>query len=188
MCPETAQSVARLGWTIAATRGVQLGGLQLLGDVGLLLGTSAAMVVVGISRIRAPRGKDIGAGAAGIVLGWAVFHILQPLVVAIGVSLGFPRGLAEAATAPILATSLVAGPVLEELLFRERVFAALEPAPPLCVAVVSAILFAASHLPSSWESLASLLLGLVLAALYFWSRSLVLCIGVHAGCNGAFLL
>jgi membrane protease YdiL (CAAX protease family) len=147
----------------------------------------ATLVVVwGPDELLAPR--SIAALPAGFLAGLVGYKALQWLVVPIGLALGLelapmlagPRALPDPAW--VLA-SLVAGPVLEELLYRGRLLPALQPRLGWSRAsVLSALLFALSH-REPWTALSCVFVGLLLAGVYRRARCVWLCVTIHAGLN-----
>jgi membrane protease YdiL (CAAX protease family) len=93
--------------------------------------------------------------------------------------------------APGLALALVQlgpGPLLEELLYRERVLGALRP--PLGTAgavLASSALFAAAH-PGGWSGLGALGVGLALGTFVAATGALWHAVAAHAGLNLAACL
>jgi membrane protease YdiL (CAAX protease family) len=79
-------------------------------------------------------------------------------------------------------------PLLEELLYRERLLAALRPALGTAGAVAgSSVAFAAAH-PGPWAACAALAAGVALGTGFVATRSLALCTAAHAGLNAAACL
>lgn len=102
----------------------------------------------------------------------------RALVIDPGVPLP-PRSAAPA----LLPALILLGPLLEELLYRERLLGALERTAGRSAAVLgSSAAFALPHAEPR-VALASFLTGLVLAAVWLRARSLALCVGLHAGLN-----
>jgi membrane protease YdiL (CAAX protease family) len=96
-----------------------------------------------------------------------------------------PAGLDPAARLEPLEvfTAVVAAPVLEETIFRGAILRALaQDIRPAFAVVASALLFSISHLVPT-QFVGSLLLGLISGSVYVRSRSLCLCIAVHAAWN-----
>jgi membrane protease YdiL (CAAX protease family) len=128
--------------------------------------------------------------AAGGLIGFAGYPAWVALILWTGRQIGLPQ--AEALVAPraplLLVSTLVLAPVFEELLYRERLLAALTPlaGPPLAVLLTSG-LFALPHL-SSWSVLTTLLVGLALGVAAHRGGSVAPCIGVHMGLNLAAAL
>jgi membrane protease YdiL (CAAX protease family) len=128
--------------------------------------------------------------AMGGLIGFASYPAWAVLILWTGTQIGLPHAEAlEAPRAPLLLVStLVLAPVFEELLYRERLLAALTPlaGPPLAVLLTSG-LFALPHV-DSWSVLTTLLVGLVLGVAAHRGRSVAPCIGVHMGLNLAAVL
>jgi membrane protease YdiL (CAAX protease family) len=135
-------------------------------------------------------GRARGLLALGGLIGFAGYPAWAALIGWTGMQIGLPHDEAlEAPRAPLLLVStLVLAPVFEELLYRERLLAALTPlaGPPLAVLLTSG-LFALPHL-SSWSVLTTLLVGLALGVAAHCGRSVAPCIGIHMGLNLAAVL
>jgi membrane protease YdiL (CAAX protease family) len=163
-----------------------------------LLGFSlATLLVLGVrkrrapARARTPRGAGLLLAAAG---GFAGMAGAQMLLCLEGGPLAWEpagRPLAQPLRASdVLATWLafaVLGPVFEEVLYRERMLGALRTsAGPWAAALGSSLLYALPH----GEPLAvagAFGFGLVLAWAMLRTRSLLVCVGMHAGANVAWL-
>ena len=128
--------------------------------------------------------------AMGGLVGFSGYPAWAVLILWTGTQIGLPHAEAlETPRAPLLLVStLVLAPVFEELLYRERLLAALTPlaGPPLAV-LLSSGLFALPHV-NSWSVLTTLLVGLVLGVTAHRGRSITPCIGVHMGLNLAAVL
>jgi len=130
-------------------------------------------------------GRAGGLLAMGGLIGFAGYPAWVALILWTGMQIGLSH--AEALVAPraplLLVSTLVLAPVFEEILYRERLLAALTPlvGPPLAVLLTSG-LFALPHM-SSWSVLTTLLVGLALGAAAHCGRSVAPCIGVHMGLN-----
>ena len=128
--------------------------------------------------------------AMGGLIGFSGYPAWAVLVGWTGMQIGLPHAEAlETPRAPLLLVStLVLAPVFEELLYRERLLAALTPiaGSPLAVLLTGG-LFALPHL-SSWSVLTTLLVGLVLGVAAHCGRSVAPCIGLHMGLNLAAVL
>jgi membrane protease YdiL (CAAX protease family) len=132
-----------------------------------------------------PAALALGAGA-----GFASYPAWIGMVVLAGIGLDLAPRLLEPPlpfeAAPFV-TFVLLGPVFEELLYREKLLAALETRLGRVPAVVtSAAAFALPHL-EPWSVLTTFLLGLALAALYLRAGNVAPCIGVHMGLNLAAL-
>lgn len=102
-----------------------------------------------------------------------------------GSALGLGRIAAAPWSAGFVETVCFVGvaPVLEELLYRERLLEALRGRWCAAVAVpLSAAAFAAPHV-QPWQVLATFGVGVLLGALWCATRALSLCVGYHAGLN-----
>ena len=135
-------------------------------------------------------GRAGGLLAMGGLIGFAGYPAWAVLIGWTGMQVGRPH--AEALEAPrtplLLVSTLVLAPVFEEILYRERLLAALTPlaGPPLAV-LLTGVLFALPHV-NSWSVLTTLLVGLVLGVAAHRGRSVAPCIGVHMGLNLAAVL
>jgi len=90
-------------------------------------------------------------------------------------------GLLEAST------MLTAGPIFEELLYRERLLPAVERCAGTGIALLaSTAAFALPHL-DPWSTLAAAWVGPALGTLYLITRNVWACVGAHAGVNAAAL-
>jgi membrane protease YdiL (CAAX protease family) len=162
-----------------------------------LLGFSlATLLVLGardrrVTKWRGPRGAGLLLAAAGGFAGMAGARMLLCLVG--GSPAWEPVGTPLARRLPpsdVPATWLafaVLGPVFEELLYRERLLGALRTsAGPCAAALGSSLLYALPH----GEPLAvagAFGFGLVLAWTMLRTRSLPVCVCMHAGANAAWL-
>jgi len=128
--------------------------------------------------------------AMGGLIGFAGYPAWAVLIGWTGIQVGLPHAEAlEIPRAPLLLVSTLAlAPVFEELLYRERLLAALTPlaGSPLAVLLTS-VLFALPHV-NSWGVLTTLWVGLVLGVAAHRGRSIAPCIGVHMGLNLAAVL
>jgi len=132
----------------------------------------------------APR-RAAAFAALGALAGYASLPVWIAVIGALGSALGLhavappPRP-----QDPLLWLAVVGvAPVFEELLYRERVLLALRGRVGAALAVVlSSACFALPHL-EAWSLLATFLVGVALGALMLATRSLALCIGLHAGLN-----
>jgi hypothetical protein len=82
--------------------------------------------------------------------------------------------------------ALVLGPLVEELLYRDRWWGALQGRGAVAAIAITSTAFALPH-TEEWSRLAAFALGLGLGGLRCATRSVGLCIGYHAGLNGAAL-
>lgn len=138
----------------------------------------------------ARRPSRTGPACAELVIGVAAGYASLPawilasaiLAVALGVAPGEPLPEASAPAA-LLPALLVLGPAFEELLYRERLLGALAARAPAAVALAaSSLAFALPH-PEPRLRVAAFLVGLGLGLLWLGTRSVALCIGLHAGLN-----
>ena len=200
--PTIAESWGALGWFVLMS--LALGALVLsaaaifhlkgLPKLVLMLGAGVAtnaLLVLWLRR-RAGAGRWLGLRWRLPRRPWVAFGLLLPMVPALALVLsvqGFlqlPRWssgkwLTELAAHPVLAVALgcVAGPVLEEVLMRGVLLRGLLRNYRPAVAISqSALLFGIFHFNPA-QSLNAFLLGLLLGWIYYRSRSLWLCIGLH---------
>jgi membrane protease YdiL (CAAX protease family) len=128
----------------------------------------------------------VAALALAAAAGFASFPFLLAAVAAAGSALALapPPALVPPGAALAL-LQLGPGPLLEELLYRERLLCALRPALGAPGAVVaSSALFAAAH-PEPWSFLAALGVGLALGAFFARTGALAESVAAHVGLNGA---
>jgi membrane protease YdiL (CAAX protease family) len=169
--------------------------------LGPLLGTEASVFVtflLATALVLATRnaGRSFcsrragGLLAMGGLIGFAGYPAWALLIGWTGIRVGLPHAEAlETPRAPLLLVStLVLAPVFEELLYRERLLAALTPLAGSSPAVLlTSVLFALPH-GNAWSVLTTLWLGLVLGVAAHRGRSIAPCIGVHMGLNLAAVL
>jgi len=176
-------------WTLLAA--APLGAARLGSDGAALAAQSAAAALLLATTPRgvARRAASAGAACAALAAGCASFPAWVAAALALGLALGLtpvPAIPPQTATAP-WACSLVAAPLFEELLYRERLFDALRARwGPLAAIGASSALFAAPHL-EAWHVVGTFLVGIGLGALRALGTSLACCIGLHAGLNLAAL-
>ncbi len=125
-------------------------------------------------------------GLAG-ALGFAAHPSLCGAIALAGLALGLDPSLLAPSPAPglsLLFAVVLAAPVFEELLYRERLFDAIAATPVGTggAALLTSALFAITHL-TPWPMLGSFLVGMLLALLRRVSRTVAACIGLHAGLN-----
>jgi membrane protease YdiL (CAAX protease family) len=154
----------------------------------LVVGLSAALLVATRPPLALrPRPLDAALLALSIALGFACHPPLRIAIAALGLALGLAPDLApspDRAGLPLLIAVVVAAPVFEELLYRERLFDAFAATPLGSggAILLSSALFAVSHL-TPWQMLGSLLVGALLALVRRSFGTLTTCIGLHAGLN-----
>jgi len=172
-----------------------------------LLLTPLSFIVLLILFVALPRaleGVRVWQGAAsvrqvliGLVAGvfiWSAAQVLAGVLVAILRMLGVnPEGqqevtsIAQHLPVPIaVLTIAILAPIAEELFFRGFVFNAWEREYGTRNALIgAALLFALAHVPGGTPLavVIVLLLGLVLTAVYAWTRNLATTIGIHAAFN-----
>jgi membrane protease YdiL (CAAX protease family) len=122
----------------------------------------------------------------GLAVGFIGLSFWLSLIAVLGLALGLPpaAGRTPAGVQPLaLASRVLLSPLFEELLYRERLLPALQPmlGTPLAVLVSSAC-FALPHL-ESWSIVATFVVGLFLGGVLLWTRSIALCVAIHAGLN-----
>ena len=137
-------------------------------------------------RVR-PRLRHAVLFSLACALGFAGYPSLCVVIALAGLALGLDPSLLAASPAPglpLLFAVVLAGPVFEELLYRERLFDAIAATPVGTggAALLTSALFAVTHL-SPWSMLGSFLVGMLLALLRRVSRTVAACIGLHAGLN-----
>jgi membrane protease YdiL (CAAX protease family) len=139
---------------------------------------------------REQRVRSCLAGGIGFASGWLGYPAWIFVSLVVGLALGLPvRAPAQPWAGPpwSWAIALLLAPVLEEILYRDRVLPALARWwGPLAGVLVSAALFAGPHL-EPWTLLVTFELGLVAGVLRLVARSVAPCIGLHAGLNAASL-
>jgi membrane protease YdiL (CAAX protease family) len=119
------------------------------------------------------------AGAASLAP-WVA--VLAPVGRFLGLAPRPPAPPLGAAWLPWISAGVLA-PLFEELLYRERLLAALAPRVGRVAAVLlSSAAFAVPHL-EPWSLLAAFACGLVLGALFCAARSVWPCVAYHAGAN-----
>ena len=134
-----------------------------------------------------PRLRDAALLALTIALGFAGHPPLRSAIAVSGLALGLDPSLAAPPAAgglPLLIAVVVAAPVFEELLYRERLLDAIA-ATPLGTGgamFLTSALFALTHL-TPWQMLGSFLVGVALALVRRVSGTVTACIGLHAGLN-----
>jgi membrane protease YdiL (CAAX protease family) len=129
--------------------------------------------------------------AVGAAAGYASFPAWWLLCALVVIGVGLPAGAPlppGAAASALLPALLLLGPVFEELLYRERLLGALASRASTPIAlVVSSSAFALPHLEPRLV-VSTFLVGLGLGAVWLATRSLALCVGLHAGLNLAIQL
>jgi membrane protease YdiL (CAAX protease family) len=189
-----APSVSGALLLIAASWGLLLavgaaGAPRPAGDGLLLAVVSAACAALLVrppaARARARAGALLLAAAAG----FASLPLWLAALAAVGSALGLGPPPALRAPGPLLAFLQIGpGPLLEELLYRERLLASLRPHLGTGGAVAaSSALFAAAH-PEPWSALAALGVGSALGATFAATGSVALGAAAHAGLNLAACL
>lgn len=134
-----------------------------------------------------PRRRHALLFGLALALGFVSRSPLGGAIGLVGLALGLdPAEVSSAGAAgPLLLISVVVvAPVFEELLYRERLLDAIA-ATPLGwsgATLLTSALFALTHL-TAWQMLGSFMVGLVLALLRRALRSVLVCIGFHAGLN-----
>ena len=170
-----------------AVRGVR-GPLALLAAflVGTLLAAAARPL-----RPRRRRGGSALLLGLGLVAGGASYPAWAVTIAGLGLLLGLgPRTPvpAGAGTPELWVATVGLAPVLEELVYRERLLPALDRRlGPIPAVMLSSAAFALPHV-EPWTVLATFLVGLALGAVMRLGGAVALCIGLHMGLNGAALL
>jgi hypothetical protein len=185
--PAAALLAVALVWTLLlAARAPGARGPE--ADAALLVGVcGAAATLLALrppGRATTPRSALLAAAA-----GFASLPLLGAALAAVASALGLGPAPVVRPPGPALAVlQLGPGPLLEELLYRERLLGSLRPrlGAPAAVAVSSAV-FAVAH-PEPWSGLGALGVGLALGALFAATGSLALAVAAHAGLNTALCL
>ena len=185
--PSLGEALAALAvvWGLLALRPLLAGGLGPGGATSLTFAGAAAWLL-GTRQVSARAGPPWCPLVLGAAAGYASLPAwcLLCAVVALGLDVPVGSGLpAFSAPVSLLPALLLLGPVFEELLYRERLLGALAarvPAPAALLAASSA--FALPHHEARLV-LATFLVGLGLGAVWLLTRSLALCVGLHAGLN-----
>jgi membrane protease YdiL (CAAX protease family) len=164
-----------------------------LGEDGALLATQCA--AVGLLAATRKRGCRARSATAPLALGLAAGYTSFPAWVAAAIFAGLALAIDPIPAVPpgrggplLFASVLVAAPLLEELLYRERLFDAIRArwrAAPSILA--TSFLFAVPHL-EPWAVLATFLVGLGLGALRERGAPIGVCIAAHAGLNLASIV
>ncbi len=149
--------------------------------------SAALLVATRRPPVARPRGRHALLFGLALALGFASHAPLGGVIGLVGLALGLDPGELSSAGAagPLLLISVVAvAPVFEELLYRERLLDAIAATRlgGSGATLLTSALFALTHL-TAWQVLGSFLVGLVLALLRRASRSVLACIGFHAGLN-----
>jgi len=154
----------------------------------LVFSCSAALLIVTRrpSLVR-PRLPDVALLALTVTLGFAGHLPLRAAIALLGFALGLapiPAAPPGASGSPLLLAVVVAAPVFEELLYRERLLDAIAATPLRTGGAVflTSALFALTHL-TPWQMLGSFLVGVVLALIRRVSGTVTACIGFHVGLN-----
>lgn len=152
---------------------------------------AVTVLVVAISARRSKlAARHLLTSALGLAGGVASFPAWVACIVWAGLAGGLeprsPTAHFEADLAFTLAVVVLA-PIFEELLYRDRLLIALRARVGSLLAVaICALLFALPHI-EPWSVFGALLVGFALGGLRLLSRSLVLCMALHAGLNLAAL-
>jgi membrane protease YdiL (CAAX protease family) len=175
-------------WTILAS-GPVLSSLIGGESAALLVFLLAAALLVATRRssVDPPGPCDAVVFALAVALGFAGHPPLCGLIVLVGLALGLdpsPAASPGGGGLPLLIAVVVLAPIFEELLYRERLFDAVASTPLGTggATLATSALFALTHL-TPWHVLGSFLVGIALALLRRFSRSVTACIGLHAGLN-----
>lgn len=161
------------------------------GEAGLLIGFGAATLALLRWRPRREVGWRPLPIALGIASGFASYPAWIATIAWIGLALGLPisERVQRVSGGPpaVWLCAAVLGPIFEELLYRERILAALRPYVGALGAVfASSALFAISHI-RPWSVLGTFCVGLLLGLAYVAGRSIALCVALHTGVNVACL-
>ena len=134
-----------------------------------------------------PRLPDVALLALSIAMGFAAHPPLCFAIAVLGLALGLDPGAVSplgVSGFPLLIAVVVAAPVFEELLYRERLLDAIAATPLRTggAILLTSALFALTHL-TPWQMLGSFVVGVALALVRRFSGTLTACIGLHAGLN-----
>jgi len=147
---------------------------------------ATALVLVRCGRLPELGVRSLLASALGFAAGLFGYRGWVACIAWVGLAGGLESRNPEpgSRSEPAFALAVVVlAPIFEELLYRDRLIIALrDRAGPALAVLVSAALFALPHL-EAWSVLGSWMVGLVLGALRLASRSLSLCVALHAGLN-----
>lgn len=157
--------------------------------VALFAAFLVGTLLTAAARMRRPRRRRAAWApllGLGLLAGFASYPLWVAAVAALGPALGWtlPRPVPPGVASPLTALATLAlGPVMEELVYRERLLPALTGhVGALPGVLVSSAAFALPHL-EPWTVLTTFLVGLVLGPVMLLSKAVSLCIGIHAGLN-----
>ena len=149
----------------------------------------AALLLLATRSGRAPSRGGLLPALVGALAGYASLPAWVASISIVGLWIGLEplRDAPHPLTLERVWIGVLCAPIVEELLYRERVLAALVP----CVGSLAAVfatsaLFALPHL-GSWSILGTFLVGLALGTLAAAGGAVSICIGIHAGLNLALL-
>lgn len=173
-------------WSLLATQSLLAPRIGRAAAVALSFLAVTALVVATRDRPteRAPR-RAAALAALGALAGFASFPAWIAAIAVIGSLLGLrPVPPPLRPDEPLLLLSVLGlAPVFEELLYRERLLLALRERIGAGLAIaISSLGFALPHL-EPWAMLATGSVGLALGVSMLTTRSVALCIGLHAGLN-----
>lgn len=164
---------SRLGATLATVVGLTASGIVL---------------IAGLQRTRASR-PCLAMLFLAAAAGFTSYGAWIALIAGTGSLLGLePRAPSAGRFGALeITAALVLAPVVEELLYRERLLPSLRVrlGTPLALTLSSAA-FAIPHI-ESWQVLGTFLVGMALGAIYLGFRSAAVCIAIHTGLNAAGL-
>jgi len=165
--------------------------LALLG--AFLAATAVVLAAPAVARVPAARARRPGPAAPFFSLGGLAgsFAITAGVAEFAGLAAGdgwLPPDTPAGSRALVRwAAVVLVAPVFEELLYRERLLGAFQPAVGGIPAVLlTSLLFAIPHLQPSLAA-AAFAVGVALGLVRLRSGSIALCIGIHAGLNAASL-
>lgn len=154
----------------------------------LVFGLSAALLIATRRPCPLrPRLPDAALLVMTVALGFAGHSPLRFAIAALGLALGLDPGAASIPDVHSLQLSIavvIAAPIFEELLYRERLLDAIAATRLRSVGAIplTSALFALTHL-TPWQMLGSFVVGLVLGLVRRVSGTITACIGLHAGLN-----
>jgi membrane protease YdiL (CAAX protease family) len=177
-------------WTLLA--GAQAIGSRVGRGTALLLCFAVATLLLLAARRPGPRLPR--PSAAALLAGLAGFLVFPACLLGIG-AIGLAIGLQPGWTRPpgqgdpsLWISMLLLAPLFEELLYRERLLAALRDKLGTAASILAtSLLFAITH-PSPWAFLGTFLVGLLLGGVMAAGRCVTLCIALHSGLNLAVIL
>ena len=131
------------------------------------------------------------AAAAGFLMYFSIVGILINLPLSEGMLESYSSmasGLFTQNFVVAIISNVIAAPIIEEIIFRGLIFDRLKKAIPVVPAmIISALLFGLAHGQIIWICYAAVI-GLILAAIYHKTGSIIPCIAAHMVLNGTSTL